>query len=110
MRRCDHTTGQHGRAGDEDGAAQRARRRSTSSAEERAAFYAAITPQVSPALTYLDGKPLAQFDDRDRRLMKLLLSLSHVALAVELQGDDEARHAQGRQHIRITRASADFGP
>jgi hypothetical protein len=59
------------------------------------------------ALDYLDRKPVSGFDENEDRLMKLLLSLCHVALAVELQGDDEPKHAQNRQRLKITRASAD---
>ena len=47
-------------------------------------------------------------DEKEERLMNLLLSLCHVAQAVEIQGDDEPKHALGRQHMKITRASADL--
>jgi hypothetical protein len=91
------------------GAANRAHRRTTSSEPERLAFYNVAADMIPAALACLDRKPLEAFDDKEKRLMNLLLSLCHVALAVEVQGDDEARHAQCRQHLQITRASSDPG-
>ena len=88
-------------------AALRAQRRLESSAAERLAFYAAAKDALPAALAHLDRRPLAELDDQEKRLMNLLLSFAHVALAVEVQGDDEARQAQARRHLRITRASAD---
>jgi hypothetical protein len=89
------------------GAAHRAQRRLESSEAERAAFYHAAKDTLPAAFALLDQKPLAQFDAQETRLMNLLLSFAHVALAVEVQGDHEAKHAQLRRHLRITRASAD---
>jgi hypothetical protein len=91
-----------------EGAANRAQRRLVSSESERIAFFNAAKDLAPAALEYLDRKPLDQLDEKEQRLMNLLLSLCHVAMAVEILGDDEARHAQGRQHMRITRASADL--
>ena len=90
-----------------DGANNRARRRLTSTAAERVAFFDAARDLVVPALDYLDRKPLAELDEQEQRLMSLLLSICHVSLAVEIQGDAESQHAQGAQHMRITRATAD---
>jgi hypothetical protein len=89
------------------GAAHRAQRRLESSEAERAAFYGAAVEALPAALAHLDQKPLAQLDARETRLMNLVLSFAHVALAVEVQAHDEAAHAQLRKHLRITRASAD---
>ena len=89
------------------GAAHRAQRRLESSEAERTAFYHAAKDALPAALAHLDQKPLAQFDEREARLMNLLLSFAHVALAVEVQADHEPKHAQLRKHLRITRASAD---
>jgi hypothetical protein len=89
------------------GAALRAQRRLESSEAERVAFYHAAKDALPAALAHLDQKPLAQFDARETRLMNLVLSFAHIALAVEVQGDDEAKHAQLRKHLRITRAIAD---
>jgi hypothetical protein len=53
------------------------------------------------------GKPLNQFDASEQRLMKLVLNFAHVAMAVELQREEEPKHAQYRPYMRITRAPAD---
>jgi hypothetical protein len=89
------------------GTAHRAQRRLESSEAERAAFYDAAKDALPAALAHLDQKPLAQFDAQETRLMNLMLSFAHVALAVEVQADDEVKHAQAREHLRITRSSAD---
>jgi hypothetical protein len=89
------------------GAARRAQRRIESSEAERAAFYAAAKDVVPAALAHLDRKPLAQLDARETRLMNLVLSFAHVALAIEVQADAEAGHSQFRKRFTITRASAD---
>jgi len=91
-----------------DGAANRAHRRLVSSEAERTAFFHAAKDLVPAGLDYLDRKPPDRFDEKEQRLMNLLLSLCHVAQAVEIQGDDEPKHALGRRHMKITRASADL--
>lgn len=89
------------------GTANRAARRTESTEEERKAFFEAAKDLVGPALDYLDTKALDQFDEREQRLMDMALTFAHVALAVEVQGPDEARHAELRQNMRITRSPAD---
>jgi hypothetical protein len=91
-----------------EGTAKRALRRLGSSEADRIAFFAAAKDVLPAALTYLDARPLGQFDEQEERLMNLMLSLCHVALAVEMQRDDEAKHAQVRRHMKITRAVADW--
>jgi hypothetical protein len=88
------------------GSVARAAGRGASSAEERETFYEAAKDLLIPALTYLDGKALDAFDAADNRLMDMMLSLAHVALAVEGLGDDEPRHAEMRRHMHITRSPA----
>lgn len=88
------------------GSATRAALRGSSTPQERAAFYAAASGELVRALDYLDAKGLSGLDDADRRLMDLMLSLGHVALAVEQQKDAEARHARDRAHMRVTRTPA----
>ncbi len=92
------------------GAGNRMQRRLDSEASEREAFFAAGKDLVPAALERLDQKPVGEFDEREDRLMKLVLSLAHVAQAVEIQGDDEPGHARYARHITITRASADDNP
>lgn len=89
-----------------EGTAARAARRGESTPEERQAFHAAARELVGPALDALDAKGLDHLDAREQRLLNLVLSFAHVALAVEVQGPDEQRHAELRQSMRITRSPA----
>jgi hypothetical protein len=89
------------------GAGKRADRRLDSSEAERVAFFEAAKPLLEPALAYLDQKPLDQLDASEKRLMDLMLSFAHVALAVETQGDDEPKHARDARFLPITRAPSD---
>ena len=88
-------------------AAARAARRGDSTPEERQAFYDAAKDLVGPALDMLDKKPLDALDEQEQRLMNLALGFAHVALAVEVQGPDEAKHAELRTYMRIVRSPAD---
>lgn len=90
-----------------DGAANRATRRLDSTEADREAFFNAAVDLAAPALELLDRKPLEQFDAREKRLMNLMLTLVHVSLAVEVQGDQEEFHARGARRVEITRAPAD---
>jgi hypothetical protein len=90
-----------------DTAAERANCRDVSDEANRAAFYRATIDLVPQALAHLDAKPLNEFDQSEQRLMKLVLSFGHVAMAVELQRDGEAQHTSNRRCMRITRAPAD---
>jgi hypothetical protein len=92
------------------GSANRAALRTASTPEEREAFFAAATPLLDRALEYLDARQLNAFTSAETRLMDLMLSLAHIALAVEIQGPDEAKSAQWRDRMRITRAPADREP
>lgn len=74
---------------------------------ERKAFYDAAGAIAPQALDYLNARALGGFDAAERRLMNMVLSLAHVALAVELQGDDEHIHARGARGMPITRGHAD---
>lgn len=88
------------------GSAARAERRGASSREEREAFYEEGRALLGDALDHLDARGLHALDAADEKLMNLLLSLAHVSLAVELQKDSEAGHAELRQFMRITRSPA----
>ncbi|WP_144039847.1 hypothetical protein [Novosphingobium sp. TH158] len=89
-------------------AAERAMQRSTSTKEERQAFYDAMCPRAAAMLDELDTKPLAELDDQEKRLLDMLLAFSHVSLAIEIQGADEEEHAKWRNRMVITRAPADL--
>lgn len=91
-----------------EGAHNRLLARLASEEAERVAFFNAAREALGPALDYLDTKPLAGFSHQDERLMLLLLSMAHISLAVEIQGDDEPKHAESARHMRITRAPADL--
>lgn len=92
------------------GSAQRMQQRLDSAPADREAFFTAGQDLVPAALELLDSKPLGAFDEREERLMNLLLSLAHVAQAVEIQKDEEAYHARYARFITITRSSADTNP
>jgi hypothetical protein len=89
------------------GSARRAQRRSDTSSEERLAFFNAVKPLIGPALTQLDQKKLTEFDPAEQRLMDMMLAFAHVALAIEMQGDAETRHATSRAAMVITKSPAD---
>lgn len=91
-----------------DNANRRAEMRGDAPVEERDAFYKAAQPLLAPALDYLDAKTFDEYDERDKRLMWMMLSLAHVAIAVEIQKEDEERHARLRTFMPVTRAPADF--
>ena len=48
-----------------------------------------------------------QFKAESKRLMDLMLTLAHIALAVEIQGPDEIKSAPSRDRTRIIRSAAD---
>jgi hypothetical protein len=89
------------------GTANRAQLRNDCTREEREAFYNAAKDLIAPALDLLDQKGLDKFDAAEQRLMNLTLSFAHIALAVEIQGPDEAKHARLREHMKIVRSTAD---
>lgn len=93
-----------------EGANNRLLARLNSCESDRSNFFEAAKALLAPGLEYLDTKPFADFNDQDKRLMNLLLSLAHVALAVETQGSDEPMHAAGARYITITRAPSDQKP
>ncbi|GAA2558431.1 hypothetical protein [Mycolicibacterium diernhoferi] len=90
-----------------DNADDRLKRRLTSSEDERVAFFNAVKDRLQDGLTYLDKKPFAEFDDDENRLMQLFLSFAHIALAVEVQGDAEPKHAEGARFMTITQAPSE---
>lgn len=90
-----------------DSAACRDALRASQSAEARRAFYDAMNPLLPAALARLDSVPLAEHDASEHNLMLLALSFAHIAMAVEVQGPDEAKHAINRQRLPISRAPAD---
>jgi len=90
------------------GTAGRADARNESTPEERQAFYDAASPLLGPALELLDSKPVGEHDAAESRLMNMMLSLAHVALAVETQREAETTHVLSRRAMTITQSSADW--
>jgi hypothetical protein len=90
-----------------DGTANRAVLRGDTTPEERQTFYDAAKDLVPPALDFLDTKQLGAFTEAEQRLMNLTLTFAHIAVAVEIQGPDEAKHAKLREHMKIVRSTAD---
>lgn len=89
-----------------EGEPARAAARSAATPALRRAFYDAAQPLLAPALDYLDGRPMLAGDARDDRLMRMMLSLAHVALAVETLGDTEDRHAAARARVHVEHRNA----
>jgi hypothetical protein len=88
-------------------AAERDALRSSQNAEARQAFYDAMNPLIVQALDHLDSKSFAEHDAAEKQLMLLALSYAHIALAVEVQGSDEAKHGINRRRVPISFAPAD---
>ena len=88
--------------------AERARRRSESTPDERQAFFDAAAPRLQDAMTYLDAKSLAALDAADKRLLNLMMAFSHVQMAVEVHREMEPRHAAWREAMVITRSTTDL--
>lgn len=91
-------------------AAGRAECRQVRTEADRKSFYQAAHPLLPEALQYLDSKSLATLDESEQRLMHLVLSFAHVAMAEELHREKEAEHARDRHFLHITRAPADEAP
>ena len=89
------------------GTANRAQLRSDTTPEERQAYHDVMKDLLAPALDLLDTKKLDAFHAAEQRLMNMTLSFAHIALAVEVQGPDEAKHAKLRAHMKIVRSTAD---
>ena len=87
--------------------AKRAACRDESTEQQRQDFYSVMKPLLPQLLEYLDEKSLAVLDEADQCLMQLALSFAHVAMAVELQREEEPGHARWRHFMRITTTPAD---
>lgn len=63
---------------------ERWEKRLASSMPEMQAFYDAAFPRLKDAMKHLDGHPLAELPDAERRLLELLYSLVMIAMAIEV--------------------------
>ena len=82
--------------------------RGGSSAEAKQTFFKSGAPLVTQATAYLDTKPLSELDAADKRLLNLLLSLSHIQMSVEVHREMEPQHALARKAMIITRSVSDL--
>jgi len=58
-------------------------------------------------LSHLDARSLAHFELNDERLIALCLSIAHVTLALEEQGEAEPQNALYRHEMQITHTTAE---
>ena len=70
-------------------------------------IFDAAKDSIAPALDFLDTRQLGALSEPEQRLMNLTLAFAHIAIAVEIQGPDEAKHAKLRAHMKIVRSTAD---
>lgn len=77
-------------------------------AAERLEFYNAAKDLIDPALRYLDQYDLDHLDHSQTNLLNLVLSMTHIALAVERMKDQEEVHAVSRRAIHVSRIDADW--
>lgn len=90
-----------------EGTRERDAARGSSTPEQRELFYTVAKEYVPKALAQLDAKPVSELDGAERRLLNMMLSLTHVTHAVEMLTDGEARHARFRREMRITHTPED---
>ena len=81
---------------------ERLRKRGVSSPDEVRAFHNAMLPHAQKALEYLNSKDICALDAEDTNLMKLILSLGHTAMAVEVQRTTHQPGVQYPHNIRVT--------
>lgn len=83
-------------------------RRARASMDDICGFYDTMLPRAETALAYLQPKPLDDLSPADSRLYRLVLSLAHAAMAVELHGQPRAAFSPFPHAIRVTRGPAPF--
>lgn len=70
----------------------RNRKRWSATMDESVAFYDAMHARGADALSYLDGFPLEDLDDAQRRLLDMCLALAEVSVTVEMYGEPQPRY------------------
>lgn len=68
-------------------------------------FYDAITPLADQALDHLSGRPLADLNESEATLFRLLLALAHVAVAVERYGQPRPKSVTWPATLVVTQGS-----
>lgn len=84
---------------------QRLQRRAASTMDVLQAFYAAVQPRADAALIYLEGFDLDALPPRETNLLRLLFSLTQVAMAVEMHGAPKVPHASLPIPVTVLRES-----
>lgn len=81
---------------------QRLQKRGTSTPDEIRAFHGAMTPMAEAALTYLNSRDIYSLSEQDETLLKLILSLGHTAMAVEVQRTTHQPGIRYPHNIHVT--------
>ncbi|HDS1695132.1 hypothetical protein HWD96_26295 [Pseudomonas putida] len=64
-------------------------------------FYEAMLPRADAATQYLDQFPLDEMPAPAERLFRLLLAMTHAAVAVEIHQAPSIRHARSQHALEI---------
>lgn len=78
-------------------------RRARSSMPEIQQFYDAMLARADDAMTYLDQFPLDAMPEEASRLFRLLLSLAHASMAVEVHHQPRAAFSPFPHGMRVER-------
>jgi len=76
-------------------------RRARAPMEEIRAFYDTMVARTDAILKYLEPKDISNLDAADSRLFRLVLSLAHAAMAVELHGQPRAPNSPFPHKITV---------
>jgi hypothetical protein len=88
---------------------ERIARRSEASMEAMKLFYDAMLLRGEEILSYIERSPLDQLPPESELLFKLMLSLAHVAMAVEIHGQPRAPNSPYPNGLRITQGATPLG-
>jgi hypothetical protein len=83
-------------------------RRATAPMAEIRAFYDAMVERADAALAHLQAFDLNAMPAPEARLMRLVLSLAHAAMAVELHGQPRALHSPWPHGIKLVEGPRPF--
>ena len=82
-------------------------KRYASKMEEIQAFYDAMLAQIEDAITYLNGFPLHDMPEQEKRLFHMTLSFAEIAPAVETYGQPTVPYGYDPTHFPPEAASED---
>ena len=85
---------------------ERLQKRAASSMEELRKLYDALQPRADAALAHLEAFDLNALPAAEMNLLRLLFSLTQVAMAVEMHGAPKVPHANLPIPVRVLRESA----